>query len=183
MILHNSCFYILRAGMLSKIINVLRSIHRDAYFNRVVLHLQLNSLKDNCKGVQFLVKCMLQTCNFTKNERYHKLIFKAFDHTSTIATSYHIFLQNNCFGRAPLESCFCVWKIWEISQASIWNNKKSSMLPINNCTKKLHCQSENFAKCLQNLSGITTSKNIFQQLFLLLLLAHQNFKSCICVVV
>ena len=126
---------------------------------------------------------MLQTCDFTKNERYHKLLFKAFDHKCAITTSYHIFLQNNYFCRAPLESCFYFWKIWEISQASIWNYKKSSMLPINNCTKKLHCGSENFTKCLQNLSGTTTCKNIFQQLFLLLLLAHQSFKRYICVVV
>ena len=126
---------------------------------------------------------MFWTCDFTKIERYHKLFFKAFDHKCAITTSYHIFLQNNYFCRAPLESYFCVWKIWEISQANIWNNKKSSMLPINNCTKKLHCGSENFTKCLQNLSGTTTCKNIFQQLFLLLLLAHQSFKRYICVVV
>ena len=56
---------------------------------------------------------MSQTCHFTKNERYHKLFFKAFDHKCAVTTSYHIFLQNNYFCRAPLESCFCVWQIWK----------------------------------------------------------------------
>ena len=56
---------------------------------------------------------MLQTCDFTKNEHYDNLFFKAFDYKCAITTSYHIFLQNNYFCRAPLENCFCVWKIQE----------------------------------------------------------------------
>ena len=55
---------------------------------------------------------MFQTCSFTINEHYHKLFFKAFDHKGAITTSCHIFLHNNYFCRAPLESCFCVWKIF-----------------------------------------------------------------------
>ena len=115
---------------------------------------------------------MLQTCDFTKNEHYHKLFFKAFDHKCATTTSYHIFLQNNYFCRAPIQSCFCVWIIWEISQENICNNKKSSMLPISNCTKTFHCRSENFTKCLQNLSEITTCKNIS---FILLLFYYLLF--------
>ena len=108
---------------------------------------------------------MLQTCGFTINEHYHKLFFKAFDHKSATTTSYHILLHNNYFCRVPLESCFCACKIWEVSQS----NKKCSILPINNCTKKLHCGSANFSKCLQNLSGTTTCKNIFFVFFIILL--------------
>ena len=93
-----------------------------------------------------------------------------------LTISHHIFLENNYFCRAPLERCFCVWKIWENSQVNFWSNKKSSVLPINNCIKKLHCESENFPKCLQNLPETTTCKNIFQQLFVLLFLVHQSFK-------
>ena len=40
----------------SQIIVALKSSHRDSYFNRVVLHVRLNFLKDICKEVQFLVK-------------------------------------------------------------------------------------------------------------------------------
>ena len=56
------------------------------------------------------------------------------------------------------------------------------MLPINKRTKKLHCGINNCPKCLQNLSGTTTCKNIFQHLFLLLLLVRQSLKRYICVV-
>ena len=56
LVTRNSCFSISRAGMLSKIIVVLKSSHRDAYFNRVVMELWLNYLKDICKRVQFLIK-------------------------------------------------------------------------------------------------------------------------------
>ena len=115
---------------------------------------------------------MLETCDFTKNEHYRKLFFKAFNQKCAITTSYHIFFQNNYFCRAPLKRCFCVWKIWEISQTNICNNKESSMLPISNCTKKLHCGSENSTKCLQNLSGTTTCKNIS---FILLFFYHLLF--------
>ena len=166
--------------MFSKIIVVLRSSHRDAYFNRVVLHLRLNSLKDICKEVQFLVK--MHVVDFTKNEHYHKLFFKPFDHKCEITTSYHIFSHNNYFCRAPLEGCFCVWKIWEISQANIWNNKKCFMLPINNCTKKLHCGCENFTKCLQNLPGTTKCKNIsiiLLSFYYLLFLFMRKQEECI----
>ena len=106
------------------------------------------------------------------NEHYRKLFFKAFDRTCAITTSYHIFLHSSYFCRAPLESCFCVWKIWKISHANIWNNKKCSILPINKCTKKLHCGSENFTKCLQNLSGPINCKN---SSFILLLFYHLLF--------
>ena len=165
--------------MFSETIVVLRSSHRDAYFNRVVLNLQLNSLKDICKGLQFLVKMHVIDLRLNVITSYFSKLLS----TSAITTSYHILLQNNYFCRTPFESYFCGWKIWEISQANIWNNKKSSVLPINNCTKKRHCGSEIFTKCLQNLSGTTTCKNIFQQMFELLLLAHQSFKRYICVVV
>ena len=57
---------------------------------------------------------MLWNCHFTKNERYHKSFFNAFDRKCAITTSYHIFLQNNNFCRAPLESCFCVVKFGKI---------------------------------------------------------------------
>ena len=67
---------------------------------------------------------MLQTCYFTKNERYHKLFFKAFDDKSVITTSLDIFLQNSYFCRKPLESCFCACKIGENSCANFWNNNK-----------------------------------------------------------
>ena len=116
---------------------------------------------------------MLWNCHFTKNERYHKSFFNAFDRKCAITTSYHIFLQNNNFCRAPLESCFCVCKIWKNYQ----DDKKCSMLPINNCAKKLHFRGNNFPKCQQKLSGTTTCKKTYQQLFLLLLLVHQSFKA------
>ena len=80
---------------------------------------------------------------------YQKLFFKAFDHKCAITTSHHIFLQNNYFCKAPLKAAF-VWKIWENSQA----NKKSSMLPINSCTKNLDSGRKNFPKFI--------CKNIFQ---------------------
>ena len=105
---------------------------------------------------------MIQTCHFTKNERYHKLFFKAFDHKCVITTSHHIFLQNNYFCRTPLESCFCAWKIWENSR-----NFLGMMIKVPRFIGEVRILSGTLL-FLRNLSGITTFKNIFQQLFLLL---------------
>ena len=40
---------------------------------------------------------VIDYCNFTKNERYHKLFFKAFDGQCGIATSYHTSRRTTTF--------------------------------------------------------------------------------------
>ena len=109
---------------------------------------------------------MLQTCHFTKNEPYHKLFFKAFDHKSVITTSHHVFLQNNYSCRTPLESGFVLGKFGKILRqtSEIIIKIASFIVEARILSGTLLFQ--------QNLSGTTTCKNTFQQLFLLLLLVQ-----------
>ena len=151
----NLCFSISRTGIFSKIIFVLRGSHEDAYFNRVVLHLLLNI----CKGVQFLVK-------------WHviEVIFQSF--WSQAWNNYivsHLFAEQLLLKDTSRKLPLRLGNLRKLVD-KLWNNKKSFTLPMRNCTKKLPCGSQNFPKFLQDLSGTTTCKNIFQQVLLLLLL-------------
>ena len=156
---------------------VIRSIHQYLFSNRAALHLRSNSLKNVCKWIDATLFF------FLKKNAFMRYFLKAFEHTCGIAILQYSFLQNNYFSRAPLKSCFCALKIWVDSFGNIWNNKKSSTLLIIKCAKnELHCWIENFPKSVWNLSGTIISKNIFGQLFLLLLQPLWNFKCLICVV-
>lgn len=106
---------------------------------------------------------------------FFKVFFKAFDYKCGIAAPHLSFFQSNYFCKASLKRRFCVLEIWGNSQRNIRNDKKSSLLTINNCIKNEHlCITGNFPKQLQKLSQTIIYKNIFQQLFLLLLLPFSS---------
>ena len=84
---------------------VLRSEHRDVFFNRALLHLRWNSLKNVCKGVQLLVKLQVTGLQIYQKWTFSRCIFQRF----CITISHHSFFQNNYF--------FCTsWKLFLCSE-------------------------------------------------------------------
>ena len=155
---------------------VIRSSHRDAVFNRAVLHLRSNSLKSICKKVQFLVNLDVISLQLYKKWKLSRSIFQSIWPYVWETISHQSFSQNNYFCKAPPESFF--WKSGNFSGKLA----EKFTLPINNCTKyELFCGGRNFLKCLQKLSGTIIGKNHYEQVFLVALWNLMNLKNDICV--
>ena len=100
-----------------------------------------------------------------------------------ITTLYHFFLQNNYFCRKLLSKAASVFgKFGKIlRQTSVIMRKApcyQSTTVLRSFTAELRIFRNAYKIYLELLA--VSCKNIFQQLFLLLLLAHQNFKLYLC---
>lgn len=153
----------------------LKSIHQGLFFNRATLHLGSNSSKNVSKGMQFSVKLFVIGMQlYLTKECFHKEILKTFDHMCGIAIFHHSFYRTTTFVEHPSKAAsFFFFKSGEI------------LMEICGIIRKVPCYQSStalrtsytvevriFTKSLEKLYGTIIRKNIFGQLFLLLLLPH-----------
>ena len=124
----------------------------------------------------------LSKCSFIKHTYSLRVNLFYYEHWADKRKYFYVYVTSDRIRSfcgtitfvAPLESCF--WKSGELLRET--SGKVNSMLPINNCSKnELHYEVGNFPKCLEKLFGTIICKNIFRQLFLVLLLVFWNLNA------